>query len=69
MLYRFEMTTVRGTSYAIIKNPKFSNGVITATQVGELDGFADDGSLAFKKCDEREFIAGGGPYTLTEVKE
>lgn len=64
--YEFSMSSGNSTTYAILTSPEFDNGIVRATQVAVLNGFTEDGKLAYRKCEEKEFIAGGGPYTLVE---
>ena len=67
MKYKFTMHSGDTTTLAIIENIKFEDGVLKATKVGEFDGFdLDTNEQVFKECLKREFIAGGGPYTLEE---
>ena len=66
--YEFSMSTGSNSStHAILENIAFfKNGVLRATKIASVDGFAEDGSFIYKSCIHREFIAGGGPYTLEE---
>ena len=66
--YEFHMSTSGNSSInAILEDVTFfKNGVLRARKIASVDGFAEDGSFIYKSCIPREFIAGGGPYTLQE---
>ena len=63
--YEFSMYSGRSLINLILTEPKFENGTIRATQVARMN-FTESGTKTYQKCDEKEFIAGGGPYTLVE---
>ena len=69
---RYLLTLHAGNSsvFIIVENPRFQKkGVVKATQVGKLEGFDEKShELVFTACEPIEFIAGGGPWTMTEYK-
>ncbi len=67
-MYEFYMSTAGNSSISAILEDIhiWENGVAKATKVAEAAGFNEDGSIIYRRCQPREFIAGGGPYTLQE---
>lgn len=64
--YEFIMHFGNIKIYAIIANPIFENGIVRATQVGEISGFTGNQENIYVECEPKEFIAGGGPYYMVE---
>lgn len=71
MLYLFEIWHCDGMDKAILKDVKITDGIVRGTQVGVFEGYNThgDGSPIYAPCDPREYIAGGGAFTLVEFKE
>lgn len=66
-LYEFcGMAGTTTTFKAILKDPTVKDGVVSAIQVAELSDLSEGGKFSYRKCDEKSFVAGGGPFTLVE---
>ena len=66
MRYLFSQSSGNTTTIAIVENPDIKAGTVYAIQVGEFTGWNDEGKAVYKACSPKNFIAGGGPWTLTE---
>ena len=66
--YEFHMLTEGNSSINAIleKVDTWENGVVKATKVAETAGFNADGSILYRKCQPREFLAWGRTYTIEE---
>lgn len=66
--YVFTMEAGNGiTEIALVTRPEFeSKGNVRMMKVGTFQRLNDEGHYLFKKCEEHEMIAGGGPYMLEE---
>lgn len=68
MRYLFQQSNGNSTTYAIVEKPSIKDGIVHATQVGKIAGWNKAGDLCFQPCPPVDFIAGGGPWTLTEYQ-
>ena len=69
MRYLFEQTSGNTTKLAIMKNPEIKDGTVFAKKVGEFAGWNGPGERVYQSCTPVQFIAGGGPWTLTEFTD
>ena len=58
-IYKFTMRTPSATICAILTRVYIANGVVQAIKVGENEN---------ERCEPIEFMAGGGPFILEELK-
>ena len=66
MRYLFTQSHVNTTTLLILANPTFKDGIVFATKVGVFAGLDENGNQAFQACEPVKYIAGGGPWELTE---
>ena len=66
MRYLFSQTHGNSTTLVIVENPRVENGTVYATQVGAFAGWDDNHEYVFEACAPVQFIAGGGPWNMTE---
>ena len=66
MKFLFVMHSGTHTMLAILEDVRIEDGTVSATQIGQFDGWADDRTERYVRCEPKQFIAGGGPWTLTE---
>jgi hypothetical protein len=69
MRYLFSQTTVNSTTLVIVKDPTIQNGTVYATKIGEFAGWNNARERVYQSCTPVQFIAGGGPWTLTEFTD
>lgn len=69
MKFLFSQRSENATTLVIVENPKVKENTVYATQVGVFNGWNDEGKEIYKACSPVKFIAGGGPWTLTEYTE
>ena len=66
MRYLFSQQQGNSTTLVIVENPRVENGTVYATQVGVFAGWEDNCEYVYKSCAPVQFIAGGGPWSMTE---
>lgn len=68
MRYVFSQPCGNSTMLAIVENVEIIDGIVYATKVGKFAGWNDAKEHVYEACQPVEFIAGGGPWTLTGYK-
>ena len=67
MLYEITLYNYRGSHHAILKDVVITEGLIHATQVGEVNGLDDNLKTIFTECTPRDYYA-VGTFVLVEFK-
>lgn len=65
MRYLFSQAHGNSTTVAIIENYEVKDGTVYATKVGKFAGWIN-GEEVYEACSPVKFIAGGGPWSMTE---
>lgn len=68
MKYLFTQRSGNVTTLVIVENPSIENGTVYAKKVGQFAGWSDHKEV-YEACEPVEFIAGGGPWNMTEYKD
>lgn len=68
MKYLFVQTSGNSTFMAILENILVKDGTVYATKVGQFSGWVDSEAV-YEACEPVQFIAGGGPWHMSEYKE
>ena len=69
MDYVFEQRSGDTVLKLLVTNPQTTDGgVLHATKIAQFNGFDNSCKPVFTTCEPCDFIAGGGPWTLTEFK-
>ena len=66
MRYIFSQQQGNSTNIVIVENPEVKEGTVYATKVGEIAELTTEGKVVFQACTPVKFIAGGGPWDMTE---
>ena len=66
MRYLFSQSHGNSTTLVIVENPEVKEGTVYATKVGRFAGWNDANKKVYESCSPVEFIAGGGPWSMTE---
>ncbi len=66
--YLFSQSSGNSTTRVIIENPVVKDGVVYATKIGKFVGWDDERKEIYTTCTPVKFIAGGGPWNMTEYK-
>ena len=66
MRYLFSQTHGHSTTLVIVENPEIKDGTVYATKVGVFAGWDEAREEVYEACTPVKFIAGGGPWSMTE---
>ena len=70
MKYLFKQTVGNqngtSTTLVILENPQIKDGTVYATKIGQFHGWNEAKEEVFSSCSPVRFIAGGGPWNMTE---
>ena len=55
------------TLVVVIEDPRIEDGTVYGVKVGNFTGWENHDAL-YERCDPVEYLAGGGPWTITEFK-
>ena len=69
MRYIFSQQQGNSTILVIVENPEVKEGTVYATKVGDVAGLTTERKIVFKACAPVKFVAGGGPWDMTEYTE
>ena len=68
-MYLFVQSSSNSTLSVIIDNPRIENGTVYATQIGIFSGWNNKREEVYQACSPVDFIAGGGPWSMTEFTD
>ena len=68
MKYLFSQHSGNTTTLVIVENPRVENGTVYAKKVGRFAGWRDQEEV-YEACEPVGFIAGGGPWNMTEYTD
>ena len=69
MKFLFSQKHGNTTVVVILENPEIKEGIVYATKVGAFEGWGFEHEEIYKSCPPVKFIAGGGPWCMTEYTD